>query len=58
MIIELKWNQSADTAIKQIKERRYEGTLLGYGEEILLVGISYCKDKKHYCSIETVKIKK
>lgn len=41
MIIELKWNQSADTAIKQIKEGRYEGTLLGYGEEILLVGISY-----------------
>lgn len=56
MVIELKWKQTADTAIKQIKERRYEGSLVGYGDEILLVGISYGKDKKHHCSIETVKI--
>lgn len=56
MIIELKWDQSADSAIRQIKERRYAGSLAGYGEEILLVGISYGKDKKHYCSIETGKI--
>ena len=59
MIIELKWDDSADTAIKQIKERRYTGALTGYEKEILLVGISYDKDsesseyKKHYCSIET-----
>lgn len=56
MIIELKWDQSADSAIRQIKERRYKGSLVGYSEEILLVGISYGKDKKHYCSIETVKM--
>ena len=58
MIIELKWDDTADTAIKQIKERRYTGALAGYEKEILLVGISYDKDsespeyKKHYCVIE------
>ena len=55
MIIELKWKRSADTAIRQIKDRRYTGSLSGYGKEILLVGISYDKDspdKKHECVIE------
>ena len=55
MIIELKWDKSADTAIKQIKERRYTGKLAGYDKEILLVGISYNKDnpdKRHECVIE------
>ena len=56
MIIELKWNKSADTAINQIKEKRYAGALAGYGKEILLVGITYNKDssdKKHECVIES-----
>lgn len=55
MIIELKWDESAETAIKQIKEKRYAGALSGYENEILLVGISYDKnseDKKHRCVIE------
>ena len=53
MIIELKWNQSADTAIKQIKDKRYQGALSGYGDKILLVGINYDKDsKEHTCLIE------
>lgn len=59
MIIELKWNNSADTAIKQIKDRRYTGILAGYDEEILLVGISYdkeSKDKRHECIIESVNV--
>jgi len=58
IIIELKWDQTADTAIKQIKERRYEGELRNYKKEILLVGISYKKKsrtKKHECKIESVK---
>ena len=55
MIIELKWDRSADSAIKQIKENRYAGKLNGYGNEILLVGINYDKDsKKHECVIESV----
>ena len=56
MIVELKYNKSADTAIKQIKENRYHGALAGYSDKILLVGISYeteGKDKKHHtCVIE------
>lgn len=57
IIVELKWDEDADTAIRQIKERRYAGSLKGYGEKILLVGINYDKDsadKKHRCVIEEI----
>ncbi len=54
MIIELKYNKDADTAINQIKEKRYCGVLKGYKNEILLVGISYNKDKHHECVIESI----
>ncbi|HJH96922.1 MAG TPA: hypothetical protein OIM09_01575 [Anaerobutyricum hallii] len=40
MIVELKYNKSADTAIKQIKEKKYQGALLGYQGKILLVGLT------------------
>ena len=60
MVIELKCNQSADSAIRQIKERRYQGALSGYGDKILLVGINYDADgedkKKHTCVIEELLI--
>ncbi len=55
LVIELKWNNSAEGAIEQIKKRNYVDVVSEYGEEILLVGISYdkeSKDKKHYCRIE------
>ena len=56
MVVELKYNKSADTAIRQIKEKRYQGALSGYGDKILLVGINYDAegdDKKHHtCVIE------
>ena len=56
MVVELKYNQSADTAIRQIKEKRYQGALSGYSDKILLVGINYDaegEDKKHHtCIIE------
>ncbi len=53
MVVELKYNQSADGAITQIKERRYTGALSDYDGEILLVGINYDKEtKKHGCVIE------
>ncbi|MBU5479267.1 ATP-binding protein [Eubacterium sp. MSJ-13] len=58
MVVELKYNKSADTAIRQIKENRYHGALSGYSDKILLVGISYDaegKDKKHHtCVIEEI----
>ena len=55
MIIEIKRDESADKATKQIKEKRYTVKLAGYGKEILNVGISYNKestDKKHEYVIE------
>ena len=56
MIIELKYDKQADAAIRQIKEKRYAGALKGYGKEVLLVGISYDKEKRHRCEIEKVKM--
>lgn len=53
MVIELKYDKSADTAIRQIKEKRYAGVLKDYGDKVLLVGINYDKEtKKHECVIE------
>ena len=55
MIVELKWNQSAEGAISQIKARNYTGVLEKYEKEILLVDITYHKKKKeHRCIIEKV----
>ncbi len=55
MVVELKCDKSADTAITQIKEKRYNGCLKGYSDEIVLVGISYDREtKRHECVIETI----
>ena len=53
MIIELKYDKDADTAIKQIKEKKYFFGLEKYLDNLLLVGINYDKNtKKHTCTIE------
>ena len=52
MIVELKHNKTADAAITQIKEKRYQGALSGYKGKILLVGINYDTEKHHTCVIE------
>ena len=59
LVIELKWNRSAEGAIAQIKDQRYPAALSGYEGEILLVGIAYEKDakagnRKHICVIEQI----
>ena len=55
MIIELKWDKSAEGAIAQIKERKYVKALENYSGNILLVGINYDrKSKKHQCVIEDI----
>ena len=54
IIIELKYDKSANSAIKQIKDRHYPDAVKDY-EKMLLVGINYDKDspdKKHECVIE------
>ena len=55
LVVELKYDKSADAAIQQIKDRRYSQALEGYAGEILLVGVNYDRDnrdKPHSCVIE------
>ena len=53
LLVELKWNTKAETALKQIKEKRYVDGISGYTGKILLVGIAYDKkSKEHECVIE------
>lgn len=53
LVIELKWNKGAQTAIQQIKEKQYPVSIENYTGRILLVGISYDKKtKEHNCVIE------
>jgi len=53
VVIELKYDHSAEGAIRQIKEKRYLDALHGYIGDIVLVGINYDKrTKKHTCVIE------
>lgn len=53
LIVELKWNQDAQTAIEQIRAKEYPKALEGRNGEIILVGINYDKSTKKYeCKIE------
>lgn len=53
LVVELKWNKSADTALTQIKKRQYPKLLKEYSGELLMVGINYDKKtKEHVCEIE------
>lgn len=55
LLVELKYDHSAESAIDQIKSRKYAGKLLEYSGNVLLVGISYDKKtKQHQCKIERV----
>ena len=56
LVIELKWNKTAEGAIEQIMNRRYPAALKNIDRSILLVGITYDKDagigkRKHSCKI-------
>lgn len=56
LVVELKWNKSAHTALQQIKDKKYPESLLQYTGNILLVGINYDKKSKaHECVIEEYK---
>lgn len=55
LVIELKYGKTAETAIRQIKDRKYVEALEGYSGEVLLAGVSYDRDNKnkpHSCVIE------
>ena len=53
LVIELKWDKTADTAIRQIKEKGYAGALAGFAGKVLLAGVSYDKKtRRHEATIE------
>lgn len=53
LIIELKYGESAESAVAQIRERQYSEAVKDYRGNTLLVGISYDREsKKHCCIIE------
>lgn len=56
LLVELKWNKKVDSALDQIKEKKYPESLLQYTGNIMLIGISYDKKtKEHLCSIKEFK---
>lgn len=53
LVVELKYDKSAEGAIAQIHEKKYVESLKEYHGNMLLVGINYDKtSKKHTCIIE------
>ena len=53
IVIELKYDKDADTAIAQIKRKKYPAKVAQYTDDLLLVGINYDKETKtHSCVIE------
>ena len=57
LVIEMKWNKSAEGALAQIKDKHYPDAVKGLGCDILLVAINYDKNagagkRKHECVIE------
>ena len=53
IVLELKYNKDADTAISQIKRKQYPDKVAQHTNGLLLVGINYDKEQKtHDCKIE------
>ena len=53
MIVELKHGKSAESALDQIRDKKYFESLMHYEGNLLFVGISYDeKEKTHECKIE------
>ena len=56
IVLELKYNKDADSAISQIHRKQYPAKVAQYQGELLLVGINYDKSlKTHQCKIERLK---
>jgi len=55
IVVELKWDQTVEGAIHQIKAKNYISALDEYKGDLLLVGVNYDKtEKTHTCVIETL----
>ena len=57
LVVELKWNKTAEGAIAQIKEKKYPALLQGYTGLLVLAGVNYdAQTKEHDCRIERVEM--
>jgi len=55
IVIELKVDKDADSALDQIRRKEYPAKVAEYAANLLLVGISYDRGtKQHSCRIEKV----
>ena len=55
IVIELKYDKSADTAIDQIRRKKYPASLKGFSKRIVLVGVNYNKaEAKHEVVMEVI----
>ena len=55
LVIELKWNETDEAAISQIKIKNYPAVLKEYHGKVILVGINYSPETvKHSCKIERI----
>ena len=53
IVLELKYDKNADSAIDQIHRKQYPAKVAQHTGELLLVGINYDKEKKtHECKME------
>lgn len=53
LVVAIKWNKDAHTAMNQIKEKKYTASIEDYTGTILLVAVNYDKkSKEHQCQIE------
>lgn len=57
LVVELKWNKSAQGAIAQIKNKEYCRSLEEYRGNLLLVSVNYdIRTKEHECVIEKARM--
>ena len=63
IVVEMKWNQSAEAAIDQMKRKQYVESLKEYRGKVILVGVNYDKEhsekkdyKRHSCRIEQIDV--
>ena len=57
IVLELKVNKDADSAISQILRKDYPAKVREYSNRLLLVGINYDRNtKQHSCCIEKLKV--
>ena len=55
IVVELKYDKTADSAIDQIHRKDYPASLKGFSKRIILVGVNYNKtESKHEVKLEVI----